>query len=77
MDDSTFWREFLSIQRQQLAELRAIRRALADDPTTTACPYCGEVDRERLEDTSTIAPRMTCLNCGKSWQPTTEAEEVA
>jgi hypothetical protein len=32
------------------------------------CPFCGEV--EKVEDTATNGtPRMTCKQCGKSWNP--------
>lgn len=46
-----------------------------------ACPHCGEKREEKLEDSTAadegghLVPRVTCLTCGKSFNP--NAEEVA
>lgn len=51
-----------------------------EDEPVIACP-CGEKREDKLEDTShpdeggRSVPRITCLTCGKSFNP--KAEEVA
>lgn len=51
-----------------------------DEPVLT-CPYCSEKRDEKLEDTShaneggALVPRVTCLSCGRSFNP--KGEEVA
>lgn len=44
-----------------------------------ACPHCGEKREEKLEDSTCadeggrLVPRVTCLSCGKSFNPKGEA----
>ncbi len=52
-----------------------------DEDPEIACPNCGEKRDEKLEDSThaddggRLVPRVTCLSCGKSFNP--KPEEVA
>lgn len=65
-------KDLVSLGKQQLAELRAIRRALADEEDVPPCPHCGETDPEKIQATPTMDSstkgRLTCSSCGKSWK---------
>lgn len=65
-------KELVALGKQQVAELRVIRRALADEEDGATCPHCNETDPEKIEETPTMDPstkgRLTCKSCGKSWK---------
>lgn len=67
-------KELVALGKQQLAELRALRRALADEDEEDGptCPHCDETDPEKIEETPTMdrstKGRLTCKSCGKSWK---------
>jgi hypothetical protein len=80
--------------RALAASLRALRAQVdaliiavdggADEPAEgPGCPFCGEMNPEKLEDTSEsvfggVKPRTTCLTCGKSWNHTqVQGEETS
>lgn len=48
------------------------------DGPELACPHCGERREAKLEETTAadeggnLTPRVTCLTCGKSFNPTGE-----
>lgn len=55
--------------REEVHEIRALVLAQAGEEPEPACPNCGNTE---LEDTSTNAPRITCVGeqgCGKSFDP--------
>ena len=64
----------LSEFKAQLDRIEAKLDALMEDagvePYAPVCAYCGG---DRLEDTSTTSPRVTCLTCGKSTPSEQEA----
>lgn len=59
------------IETQAEMAVTLIDRALAfdDDDDELSCPECGEMDPERLKDTTEMGgePRTTCLKCGSSF----------
>jgi len=65
-------KELVALGNQQLAELRAIRRALSDEEDGPTCPHCNETDPEKIQATPTMDSitkgRLTCSSCGKSWK---------